>query len=70
MASEQRTEPTAEVADGELTFDERLTRAQLMALNRQGRVSNAVPPVNSVILAVLLWGEVSTPALIVWIALV
>lgn len=70
VVSETTTDQQARAANGELTFDDRLARAQLIALNRQGRISNAVPPVNSVILAILLWGEVPTPVLAAWVALV
>ncbi len=58
------------VASDEADFADRLERAQLVALNRQGRVSNFVPPVNSIILAVMLWGETATSILVVWAALV
>jgi len=37
-----------------------------VALNRQGRVSNFVPPVNALILAGMLWGEVSDALLVGW----
>jgi PAS domain-containing protein len=42
----------------------------MIALTRQSRLSNVVPPVNSVILGILLWGNVPSSALIVWLALV
>lgn len=56
--------------DTERPYAERLTRAQMIALTRQSRVSNIVPPINSIILGILLWGNVPTTALIVWVALV
>jgi hypothetical protein len=48
----------------------RLARAQMIALTRQARLSNLVPPVNSVILGVLLWGNVATTALLAWVGVV
>ena len=42
----------------------------MIALTRLSRLSNLVPPVNSVILCILLWGNVPTTALVVWVALV
>lgn len=56
--------------DTEHPYAERLTRAQMIALIRQSRLSNFVPPVNSIILGILLWGNVPTLALAVWVALV
>lgn len=56
--------------DTEYPYDARLTRAQMIALTRQARLSNFVPPVNSVILGFLLWGNVPTIVLIVWVGLV
>lgn len=47
-----------------------LERAQLVALNRQGRVTNFVPPINSLILVGMLWGRESPVLLLVWAALV
>ena len=49
----------------EREYAARLTRAQLIALNRQGRISNFVPPVNSVILVAMLWGRESLAMLLV-----
>jgi hypothetical protein len=46
------------------TFEDRLVRAQLSALNRQGRTTNPVPPINSLVLAAILWGIAPTPVLI------
>ena len=54
----------------EREYAARLTRAQLIALNRQGRISNFVPPVNSVILVAMLWGRESLAMLLVWAGLV
>lgn len=51
-------------------YASRLARAQLVALNRQGRVTNFVPPVNSLILVGLLWGRESPALLLIWAALV
>lgn len=42
----------------------------MIALNRQGRVSNFVPPVNSIILVAMLWGRESLALLLVWTGLV
>lgn len=42
----------------------------MIALTRQARLSNIVPPINSIILGILLWGNVPTTALIAWVALV
>lgn len=56
--------------DTEHPYAERLTRAQMIALTRQSRLSNFVPPVNSIILGILLWGNVPITALAVWVALV
>lgn len=47
-----------------------LERAQLVALNRQGRVTNFVPPINSLILVGMLWGRESPVLLLVWAGLV
>ncbi|MBO6781882.1 MAG: PAS-domain containing protein [Alphaproteobacteria bacterium] len=57
-------------ADPERVSRDRLVRAQLVALNRQGRVSNFVPPVNSIVVAVMLWGEFPAPLIVGWAALV
>ena len=46
-------------ADSEKDYAARLARARLIALNRQGRVSNFVPPINSLILIGMLWGQES-----------
>lgn len=51
-------------------FPDELARAQLIALNRQGRVSNFVPPVNALILMGLLWSEVPDILLMGWTACV
>ena len=51
-------------------FADRLTRSQLIALNRQGRVSNFVPPVNIVIVVAMLCGIESPLLLLVWGGLV
>lgn len=42
----------------------------MIALTRQARMSNFVQPVNSVIRGFLLWGNVSTITLVVWVGLV
>lgn len=62
--------PDPQAPDTERPYADRLTRGQLIALARQSRVSNVVPPINSVILGVLLWGNVPTATLLVWVALV
>ena len=51
-------------------FHAQLVRAQLVALNRQGRTTNFVPPVNSIVVAVMLWGQVSSTLIVAWAALV
>ena len=57
-------------SDTEYPYAARLTRAQMIALTRQARLSNFVPPVNSIILGFLLWGNVPTVTLIAWVGLV
>lgn len=47
-----------------------MTRSQLIALNRQGRVSNFVPPVIGVIVVAMLWVSVSPTLLLVWVGFV
>ncbi|MEP4379162.1 MAG: PAS-domain containing protein [Alphaproteobacteria bacterium] len=47
-----------------------MAHAQMVALTRQARLSNFVPPVNSIILGFLLWGNVPTIALVVWVGIV
>lgn len=42
----------------------------MIALNRQGRISNFVPPVNSIILVAMLWGRESPAILLIWAGLV
>lgn len=68
------TDPAAQPGSGGAGrgrgYDERLLREQLLALNRQGRVSNAIPPINAVIATVLLWGAVPTATLLGWVAVV
>ncbi|MDA0787474.1 MAG: hypothetical protein O3B37_14405, partial [Proteobacteria bacterium] len=59
-----------QASDAARPYSERLTRAQLIALTRQSRLSNFVPPVNSVILGFLLWGNVPATLLLAWVALV
>jgi len=54
----------------EKDYAARLARARLIALNRQGRVSNFVPPINSLILIGMLWGQESPTLLLVWVGLV
>lgn len=51
-------------------YSARLERAQLVALNRQGRVTNFVPPINSLILVGMLWGRESPALLLGWAGLV
>lgn len=53
-----------------IDYSARLTQARLIALNRQGRVSNFVPPINSLILIGMLWGEESPALLLIWAGLV
>lgn len=70
MSVPQNRDSKTASPDTEQPYAARLTLAQMTALIRQSRVSNYVPPVNSVILGILLWGNVPTTALVVWVALV
>ena len=51
-------------------YSDRLAREQLIALNRQGRSTNFVPPATSIILVGMRWGGVSPVLLLVWLGLV
>ncbi len=62
------TSNVGDIADKD--YAAQLERAQLVALNRQGRVTNFVPPINSLILVGMLWGRESPVLLLVWAALV
>ncbi len=66
---QNRDSPTLS-PDTEYPYAARLACAQMIALTRQARLSNLVPPVNSIILGFLLWGNVPTIALIIWVGLV
>lgn len=70
MSEPQEWDSQTAEPDTVYPYAARLMRAQMIALTRQARLSNLVPPINSVILVVLLWGNVATAALAVWIGLV
>lgn len=70
MSESTTMNPVRPELESDFSFSERLLRAQLIALSRQGRISNYVPPVNSVILGFLLWGNVPSATLYAWVALV
>ena len=69
MSASQNRDSRKRIPDTEHPYAERLTRAQMIALTRQARLSNIVPPINSIILGILLWGNVPTTALIGWLVL-
>lgn len=58
--------PTSELA----ARDERVRVGQFTALHSQGRISNLASPAIAAIVTLVLWGEVSSNRLIVWLAFV
>ncbi len=70
MSVSQNKDSQTVSPDTEYSYAARLTRSQMIALTRQARLSNFVPPVNSIILGFLLWGNVPTITLVVWVGFV
>ncbi len=50
--------------------DDRVRMAQFTALNRQGRITNLTSPFIAAIVGFVLWNEVSTSRISIWLALV
>ena len=65
------TGPASKIPAGESTaINARVRMAQLTALNRQGRITNLASPVIAAIAGFVMWGEVASGQILIWLALV